>query len=54
MLGRQLEIPVVRSEPRMGLWCLAAKGYTNLEINLALAKRGLSEAQEREYLGADL
>ncbi len=45
MLGQQLEIPVVKSDPKLRLWCLVAKGYTDLEINLASAKRALAEAQ---------
>jgi CHAT domain-containing protein len=45
MLGQQLEIPVAKSDPKLRLWCLAAKGYTDLEINPASAKRAWSEAQ---------
>src|SRR6266852_2766004 len=45
ILGKQLEIPVVKSDPRLRLWCLAAKGYTDLEINPASAKRAWTEAQ---------
>ena len=45
MLRQQLEIPVVRSDPRLRLWCLAAKGYTDLEINPPSAKRVWTEAQ---------
>src|SRR5713101_4740225 len=45
MLGQQLEIPVAKSDPRLRLWCLAAKGYTDLEINPASAKRAWTEAQ---------
>jgi len=45
ILGKQLEIPVVKSDPRLRLWCLAAKGYTDLEINSASAKRAWTEAQ---------
>src|SRR6266850_5143634 len=44
MLGRQLEIPTVKSDPRLRLWCLAAKGYTDLEINPVSAKRAWTEA----------
>lgn len=44
-LGEQLEIPVVKSDPRLRLWCLAAKGYTDLEINPVSAKRAWTEAQ---------
>lgn len=45
MLGQQLEIPVAKSDPRLRLWCLAAKGYTDLEINPVSAKRAWIEAQ---------
>ena len=45
MLGQQLKIPVAKSDPRLRLWCLAAKGYTDLEINPASAKRAWTEAQ---------
>ncbi len=45
ILGKQLEIPVVKSDPRLRLWCLAAKGYTDLEINPISAKRVWTEAQ---------
>src|SRR5260370_10563281 len=45
ILGKQLEIPVVKSDPSLRLWCLAAKGYTALEINSASAKRAWTEAQ---------
>ena len=45
MLGQQLEIPVAKSDPKLRLWCLAAKGYTDLEINPASAKRAWTEAE---------
>src|SRR5216683_1478516 len=45
MLGQQLEVPVAKTDPRLRLWCLAAKGYTDLEINPASAKRAWTEAQ---------
>jgi CHAT domain-containing protein len=45
MLAQQLEISVVKSDPRLRLWCLAAKGYTDLEINPSSAKRAWTEAQ---------
>src|SRR6202166_1830762 len=45
MLGQQLEIPVAKSDPKLRLWCLAAKGYTDLEINPVSAKRAWTEAQ---------
>ena len=45
VLGHQLELPVVKTDPKLRLWCLAAKGYTDLEINPASAKRAWTEAQ---------
>ncbi len=45
MLGKQLEIPVVNGDARLRLWCLAAKGYTDLEINPVSAKRAWTEVQ---------
>src|SRR6267378_1038725 len=45
ILGKQLEIPVVKTDPRLRLWCLAAKGYTDLEINPISSKRAWTEAQ---------
>jgi hypothetical protein len=32
-LNDQLQSPMVRSDPRLRLWCLAAKGYTDIEID---------------------
>src|ERR1700721_1111155 len=43
MLGQELEIPVAKSDPKLRLWCLAAKGYTDLEINPASAKAAGTE-----------
>lgn len=45
LLGQQLEIPVARGDARLRLWCLAAKGYTDLEINPQSAKKAWTEAQ---------
>lgn len=45
MLGQQLEIPAVKSDQRLRLWCLAAKGYTDLEINPGSAKKAWTEAE---------
>src|SRR6266478_6225640 len=45
ILGKQLEIPVVNGDARLRLWCLAAKGYTDLEINPVSAKRAWTEVQ---------
>lgn len=32
-LGNQLSNPIVKQHPRLRLWCLASKGYTDIEIN---------------------
>jgi CHAT domain-containing protein len=45
MLGKQLELPIVKSDQHLRLWCLAAKGYTDLEINPGSAKKAWAEAQ---------
>lgn len=45
ILGQQLDLPIVKADPKLRLWCLAAKGYTDLEINPASAKRAWTEAQ---------
>jgi len=45
VLGQQLDLPIVKADSRLRLWCLAAKGYTDLEINPASAKRAWTEAQ---------
>ncbi len=45
MLGQQLEIPVAKKDAKLRLWCLAAKGYTDLEINPVSAKRAWTEAR---------
>ena len=45
ILGKELDLPVVKSDQKLRLWCLAAKGYTDLEINPLSAKRMWAEAQ---------
>ncbi|HEU5402221.1 MAG TPA: CHAT domain-containing protein [Terriglobales bacterium] len=46
MIGRELADPVVKSHPRLKLWCLAQKGYTDIEISPALTKWDWTEARE--------
>lgn len=46
MLGQQLELPVVKNDPKLRLWCLTAKGYTDLDLNPASARRAWTEAQK--------
>ena len=45
ILGKELGLPIAKSDQKLRLWCLAAKGYTDLEINPASAKRVWTEAQ---------
>jgi CHAT domain-containing protein len=45
ILGRELDLPIAKSDQKLRLWCLAAKGYTDLEINPVSAKRVWMEAQ---------
>ena len=45
VLGQQLDLPIVKTDPKLRLWSLAAKGYTDLEISPASAKRAWTEAQ---------
>jgi CHAT domain-containing protein len=45
ILGKELDHPIVKSDRELRLWCLAAKGYTDLEINPVSAKRVWTEAQ---------
>src|SRR6202041_204739 len=39
MIEKEMERPIVKSDPKLRLWCLVQKGYTDLEINPASAKR---------------
>src|SRR5690242_18863588 len=45
ILGKELDLPIAKTDQKLRLWCLAAKGYTDLEINPASAKRVWTEAQ---------
>src|SRR5271155_163951 len=45
ILGRELDLPIAKSDQKLRLWCLAAKGYTDLEINPVSAKRVWTEAE---------
>ena len=46
LLDKELENDVVRSDPKLKLWCLAAKGYTDLDLNLTSSKQAWTEAQQ--------
>ena len=45
MIDKEIARPVTKSDPTLMLWCLVQKGYTDLEINAASAKRAWSEAK---------
>jgi CHAT domain-containing protein len=45
-LNEQLQNPIVRTDKRLRLWCLIAKGYTDIEIDYRATKRDWLEAQE--------
>lgn len=46
LLAGELENSVVQSDPKLKLWCLAAIGYTDLEIGPASARRAWEEVSE--------
>ena len=53
-LGNQLNAPVVRNDSELHLWCLAAKGYTDIEIDYQAEKQDWLEAREMaKSLGED-
>jgi CHAT domain-containing protein len=52
-LTQQLGDPIVRRDPRLKLWCLAALGYAVTEINLPSAKRAWMEARSISKLLGD-
>src|SRR3974377_1880252 len=53
-LGDQLNTAVVRNDVELRLWCLAAKGYTDIEIDYQAEKRDWLEAQQiAKRLGED-
>ncbi|MGB6234000.1 MAG: CHAT domain-containing protein, partial [Candidatus Acidiferrales bacterium] len=63
-IGKELDDPVVKSDPELKLWCLAQKGYTDIEINPTAAKsdwieerkiaKSLGEAQWEVRANAEL
>jgi len=53
-LNEQLQNPIVQSDKKLRLWCLIAKGYTDIEIDYRSSKRDWLEAQEiAKDLGED-
>jgi hypothetical protein len=45
-LEQELHNPVVERDRPLQLWCLVAKGYTDIEIDYRTSKRDWLEAQE--------
>jgi hypothetical protein len=43
-LGDQIQSTLVRQHPRLRLWCLVSKGYTDNEIDVAAARNDWEEA----------
>jgi len=53
-LNEQLRNPIVQSDKQLRLWCLIAKGYTDIEIDYRASKRDWLEAQDiAKSLGED-
>jgi CHAT domain-containing protein len=53
-LNDQLQNPIMRNDPPLRLWCLAAKGYTDIEIDYRAEKQDWLEAQQiAKSLGND-
>jgi CHAT domain-containing protein len=53
-LNEQLQNPIVQGDKKLRLWCLIAKGYTDIEIDYRASKRDWLEAQDiAKSLGED-
>ena len=46
ILNEQLQTPIVQNDPKLRLWCLIAKGYTDIEVDYRVSKRDWLEAQD--------
>jgi CHAT domain-containing protein len=46
ILNEQLQTPIVQKDSRLRLWCLIAKGYTDIEVDYRVSKRDWLEAQD--------
>src|SRR6185437_14118278 len=44
MLAAELENPIVQNDPRLRLFALTAKGYTDLDVNLASCRAAWQQA----------
>jgi CHAT domain-containing protein/tetratricopeptide (TPR) repeat protein len=53
-LNEQLQNPIVQADKKLRLWCLIAKGYTDIELDYRASKRDWLEAQDiAKSLGED-
>ena len=46
MLAKQLTDRIVQTDPKLKLWCLAATGSVDLDVNVPSAKRAWTDAQK--------
>jgi CHAT domain-containing protein/tetratricopeptide (TPR) repeat protein len=46
MIGEALEDPITKKDPKLRLWCLAEKGYTDIEISPTATKWDWTEARK--------
>jgi CHAT domain-containing protein len=46
LLRHELDLPVMKEDRELRLWCLVSKGYIDLNLNPVLAKRDWMEAQK--------
>ena len=46
MIGKELNDPVVKNDPELRLWCLAQKGYTDIEISPTATKWDWTKARK--------
>jgi tetratricopeptide (TPR) repeat protein len=44
-LESKLTTPLVQNDPKLKLWCLSAKGMTDIEVNVPAAKKDWQEAE---------
>ena len=53
-LGEQLQSPLLKDDKELRLWCLIAKGYTDIELDYRATKQDWLEAKEiAKSLGQD-
>ena len=53
ILNEQLQTPLVRSDSRLRLWILIAKGYTDIELDYRVSKRDWLAATTGKFLPSE-